>query len=81
MVLSVQTDFIAVGGNRHPAAADWDSQSGLVAFGADRNVALWNALVHLGASLIMDLPIVNEPQGQKSSKKSSRHMRLTVRPY
>jgi hypothetical protein len=41
----VNTDFIAVGGNRHPSAADWDPQSGLLAFGADRNIAIWNPLV------------------------------------
>ncbi|PGH13181.1 hypothetical protein AJ80_06427 [Polytolypa hystricis UAMH7299] len=41
-MLSAVTDYISVGGNRHPAAADWDSQSGLLAFGADNNVALWD---------------------------------------
>ncbi|KAI9881406.1 MAG: hypothetical protein M1830_003413 [Pleopsidium flavum] len=40
----VETDYIAVGGNRHPAAADWDPVSGLIGFGADRNVALWRPL-------------------------------------
>ncbi|KAI9793404.1 MAG: hypothetical protein M1816_000296 [Peltula sp. TS41687] len=44
MVLTVHTDFLAVGCNRHPAAADWDAVSGFVAFGADRNIAIWNAL-------------------------------------
>lgn len=34
-------EYIAAGGNRHPAVADWDEKSGLVAYGADRNVALW----------------------------------------
>lgn len=34
-------EYITAGGNRHPAAADWDSKTGLLAFGADRNVALW----------------------------------------
>ncbi|CEO58463.1 hypothetical protein PMG11_03187 [Penicillium brasilianum] len=41
---SVTTDYISVGGNRHPGAADWDVQSGMLAFGADNNVALWNPL-------------------------------------
>ncbi|KAF6223434.1 hypothetical protein HO133_000277 [Letharia lupina] len=36
------TDYLAAGGNRHPSAADWDLASGLLAFGADRNVALWS---------------------------------------
>ena len=38
-------DYIAIGGNRHPAAADWDTESGFVAFGADQNIALWQPLV------------------------------------
>jgi elongator complex protein 2 len=42
---SVTIDYISVGGNRHPGAADWDVQSGVLAFGADNNVALWNPLV------------------------------------
>ncbi|KAL9070088.1 MAG: hypothetical protein Q9157_005943 [Trypethelium eluteriae] len=37
-------NFISVGGNRHPAAADWDHESDLLAFGADNNIALWNPL-------------------------------------
>ena len=42
---SVTTEYISVGGNRHPGAADWDVQSGVLAFGADNNVALWEPLV------------------------------------
>lgn len=42
---SVSTDYISVGGNRHPGAADWDVQSGVLAYGADNNVALWEPLV------------------------------------
>ncbi|CZR58957.1 related to ELP2-29 kDa subunit of elongator and elongating RNA polymerase II holoenzyme [Phialocephala subalpina] len=34
------TEYLAAGANRHPSAADWDI-SGLLAFGADRSVALW----------------------------------------
>ena len=37
--------YISIGGNRHPAAADWDTSSGLVAYGAERNVATWRPLV------------------------------------
>ena len=38
-----KTDFISAGGNQHPSAADWDNHgSGLLAYGADRNVAIWN---------------------------------------
>jgi elongator complex protein 2 len=42
---SITTEYISVGGNRHPAAADWDVQLGVLAFGADNNVALWNPSV------------------------------------
>lgn len=38
------TEYLAAGGNRHPSAADWDLESGLLAFGADRNVAIWSPL-------------------------------------
>jgi elongator complex protein 2 len=38
-------NYISVGGNRHPSAADWDQRSGVLAFGADQNVALWKPLV------------------------------------
>ncbi|KAJ5570337.1 Elongator complex protein 2 [Penicillium hispanicum] len=41
---SVTTEYISVGGNRHPAAADWDVHSGVLAYGADNNVALWEPL-------------------------------------
>lgn len=40
----VTSDFLAAGGNRHPSAADWDCSSGVLAFGADRNIALWKPL-------------------------------------
>ncbi|KXL44858.1 hypothetical protein M433DRAFT_67904 [Acidomyces richmondensis BFW] len=36
----VELEFIAVGGNRHPSAADW--APGLLAFGAGNNIALWD---------------------------------------
>ena len=44
-MLEYHNEYIAVGGNRHPSAADWDTPSGLIAYGADRNVALWKPLV------------------------------------
>jgi hypothetical protein len=37
--------YISAGGNRHPSAADWNRGSGVLAFGADQNVALWKPLV------------------------------------
>lgn len=33
-------EYLSVGANRHTAGADW-SENGLVAFGADSNIALW----------------------------------------
>lgn len=44
-MVRVATEYISVGGNRHPGAADWDVRSGLLAFGADNNVALWDPSV------------------------------------
>ncbi|KAI1823174.1 WD40-repeat-containing domain protein [Xylaria intraflava] len=35
-----EIEYLSVGANRHTAVADW-SQDGLVAFGADSNIALW----------------------------------------
>ncbi|KAI2643517.1 WD40-repeat-containing domain protein [Xylaria nigripes] len=35
-----EIEYLSVGANRHTAVADW-SQDGLVAFGADTNIALW----------------------------------------
>ena len=46
-MVSITSDYISVGGNRHPAAADWDVQSGVLAFGADNNVALWDPKVRI----------------------------------
>ncbi|KAF4630960.1 hypothetical protein G7Y89_g7173 [Cudoniella acicularis] len=39
-MLQIRTEYLAAGANRHPSTADWD-ESGILAFGADRNVALW----------------------------------------
>ncbi|CBX98561.1 hypothetical protein IAQ61_007812 [Plenodomus lingam] len=41
--MKLSSDFISTGGNRNPAAADWDEGgSQLLAFGADDCVALWD---------------------------------------
>lgn len=40
----VSNDFLAAGGNRHPSSADWDRDSEVLAFGCDRNIALWKPL-------------------------------------
>ncbi|KAI9641373.1 Elongator subunit elp2 [Ciborinia camelliae] len=36
----IAPEYLAAGANRHPSAADWD-ESGLLAYGTDRNIALW----------------------------------------
>ncbi|KAI9797746.1 MAG: hypothetical protein M1835_006918 [Candelina submexicana] len=54
-MVGVETEYIATGGNRHPSASDWDSVSGLLAFGADSNIALWNPLGqgHIGIHALL----------------------------
>ena len=44
-LVMLSLDYITAGGNRHPSAADWDDCTGLLAYGTDRNVALWSPLV------------------------------------
>jgi elongator complex protein 2 len=45
-MMAASPEFVSIGGNRHPAAADWDCDgSGFLAFGADNCVALWDPLV------------------------------------
>ncbi|KAI5285586.1 hypothetical protein KEM52_002379 [Ascosphaera acerosa] len=41
-MVSFHADYISVGGNRHPAAAAWDVETGLLAYGADDGVAIWD---------------------------------------
>ena len=41
-------DYTAIGGNRHPAAADWDPVTGIVAFGSGNNIAIWRPVVSGG---------------------------------
>ncbi|KAK5113755.1 hypothetical protein LTR85_010772 [Meristemomyces frigidus] len=63
-------EYIAAGGNRHPSAADW--ASGLLAFGAGNNVALWNpedgrqngihALLHGHTDQVNAVKIYETPQ-------------------
>lgn len=43
--MGAELEYVAVGGNRQPAAADWNSVGGVLAYGADRNLALWKPLV------------------------------------
>lgn len=54
--VEVSSDFIAAGGNSDPAAADWDLVSGLIAFGAGCNVALWDPAVCASLASIEEKP-------------------------
>lgn len=45
-----QVEHLSTGANRHGAVADW-SEGGILAFGADANVALWRPEVRLPAGL------------------------------
>lgn len=45
-----QVEYLSTGANRHGAVADW-SEGGILAFGADANVALWRPEVRLPAGL------------------------------
>ena len=49
------TEYTSTGGNRNTQAADWDQRSGLLAFGADRNVTTWEpqAGSHSGISSLL----------------------------
>ena len=50
--------YIACGGNGHPAAADWDGPSALLAFGADRNIAIWDPLVSQKQLISLNLVLI-----------------------
>ena len=68
-MIDCKLDYIAAGGNRHPSAADWDAESGLLAYGADRNVALWSPLVlHLLISHASPTDPVDRLRRSKVSK-------------
>jgi hypothetical protein len=44
--MDISAGFFSIGGNRNPAAADWDVEGlRLLAFGADNCIALWDPLV------------------------------------
>lgn len=36
-------EYVVAGANRHPAAADWHGK--VLAYGADRNIAIWSPQV------------------------------------
>lgn len=39
----MEVNYLAAGANRHPATADWN-ESGVLAYGANNNIALWRPL-------------------------------------
>jgi hypothetical protein len=42
----IESEYISIGGNRNPAAANWDAEGvKLLAFGADNSIALWDPQV------------------------------------
>ncbi|KAL9587572.1 MAG: hypothetical protein Q9212_000149 [Teloschistes hypoglaucus] len=43
-MVQFEIEYISAGGNRNPAAADWDEDTGLLAYGSGRNIALWRPL-------------------------------------
>jgi hypothetical protein len=43
----VKTDFLAVGANRNPQGAEWDVESGLVAFAAGSCLGIWRPEVRI----------------------------------
>jgi len=44
--MNIAPEFLSIGGNRNPAAADWDENGPqLLAFGADNSIALWDPSV------------------------------------
>lgn len=45
----VSVEYLSTGANRQTAVADW-SRGGILAFGADINVALWRPAVSFGAA-------------------------------
>jgi hypothetical protein len=56
----LNAEYLAAGANRHPSAADWD-ENGILAFGADRNVALWAPQVRIEFQLSFKNGPQNEP--------------------
>ena len=53
----VDVGYLAAGANRHTAVADW-GEDGILAFGADCNVALWQPEVSLSAFFFVGLSCV-----------------------
>ena len=56
----VSAEYLTAGANRQTAVADW-SRSGLLAFGADVNVALWQPRVSRGSGLEVSCDTTTDP--------------------
>lgn len=50
----IAQEYLCIGGNRHSAASEWSKNSGLLAFGADQNVAICT-LLNKGSATIQEL--------------------------
>jgi elongator complex protein 2 len=46
----IKSRYLSAGANRYAAAADW-SEDGLVAFGSDSNVCLWDPTVSFPSTI------------------------------
>jgi hypothetical protein len=66
MTLQLDAAYLAAGANRHPSAADWDA-SGILAFGADRNIALWRPQVRVSSMATGDSKASKREQFSKTS--------------
>lgn len=60
---SCSFEYIAAGGNLHHSAADWDRKSGILAYGANNNLALWNPLVRHGQNSLVGAPMLTRDRG------------------
>lgn len=67
--MNVSPGFISIGGNRNPAAADWDLDgSHLLAYGADNSIALWDPSVgneQTFMSALLTFPRINNSAASK----------------
>lgn len=52
----ISTEFITAGGNRNPAAADWDEGGlQLLAFGAEDSIAIWDPQVSKSSERVQNM--------------------------
>jgi hypothetical protein len=56
VVALVMTEYVAAGANRHPATADWHGD--ILAYGTDRNIAIWNPEVNITYDLSLSFVVV-----------------------